>query len=68
MTIVPIVVGAFDTVSIKETGGIGSWRTSGAHPNDSIIENDQNIVKSSGDLKRLALTQTPVKDHQVTLM
>ena len=38
------------------------------HPNDSIIENDQNTKKSPGDLRRLAVTQTLMKDHQLTLM
>ena len=54
--------------TIKEAGGLGRRRTSGDHPNYSIVENDQNAVKSSGDLRRLAVTQTPVKDHQLTLM
>ena len=49
---------------IKRTGGIGRRRTSGDHPNYSIIENGQNAEKSPGDLKRLAVTQTSVKDHQ----
>ena len=53
---------------IKGTGGLGSWRTSGYHSNYYIIENDQNTEKSPGDLRRLAITQTPVKDHQLTLM
>ena len=53
---------------IKETGGLGIWRTIGDHPNYSIIENGQNTEKSPGDLKRLAVTQTPVKDHQLTLI
>ena len=53
---------------IKGTGGLGSWRTGGDHPNDSIIENGQNTKKSPGDLRRLAVTQFPVKDHQLTLM
>ena len=53
---------------IKETGGLGSRRTSGDHPNYYIIENGQNTEKSPGDLKKLAVTQTPVKDHQLTLM
>ena len=52
----------------KGTGGLGSWRTSGDHPNYTIIENSQNTEKSPGDLRRLAVTQTPVKDHQLTLM
>ena len=41
VTIIPIVIGAFGTVT-KGTRGLGSWRTSGDHPNDSIVENGQN--------------------------
>ena len=37
-------------------------------PNYYIIENGQNTEKSPGDLRRRAVTQTPVKDHQLTLM
>ena len=48
----------------KGTGGFGSWWTSGDHPNYSIIEIGQNTEKSPGDLRRLTVTQTPVKDHQ----
>ena len=44
---------------IKGTGGLGSRRTSGDHLNDSIIENGQNSEKNPGDLRRLAVTQTP---------
>ena len=40
----------------------------GDHPNYYIIKNDQNTEKSHGDLRRLAVTQTPVKNHQLTLM
>ena len=40
----------------------------GDHPNDSIIEDGQNTEKGPGDLRRLAVTQTPVKSHQLTLM
>ena len=67
VTIIPIVIGAFGTVT-KETGRLGSWRTSGDHPNYYIIENGQNTEKSPGDLRRLAVTQAPVKNHQLTLM
>ena len=52
---------------IKGTGGLGGWRTSGDHPNGTI-ENDQNTEKSSGDLRRVAVTQSPVKDYQLKLM
>ena len=34
----------------------------------SRFENDQNTEKSPGDLRRLAVTQTPVKHHQLKLM
>ena len=71
VTIVPIVIRAFGTVSkriIKSPGGFGSWRTSGDHPNDSIIEDGQNTEKSLGPLGRLAVAQSPVKDYQLTLM
>ena len=40
----------------------------GDHPNDSIIENGQNTEKSPGDLRRLSVTQTPVKNHWLMLM
>ena len=53
---------------IEGTEGLGSWRTSGDHPNYTIVENGQNTEKSPGDLRRLAVTQTPVKDHQLMLM
>ena len=53
---------------IKGHRGFGSWRPSGDHPNNSIIEDDQNTEKSPGDLRRLVVTQSPVKDHQLTLM
>ena len=49
---------------IKETGELRSWWPRGDHTNDSIIENGQNTEKSPGDLRRLAVPKTPVKDHQ----
>ena len=53
---------------IKGPRGLGSWWTSGDYPNDSIIENSQNTEESPGYLRRLAVTQTPVKNHQLILM
>ena len=41
---------------------------SGDNSNDSIIEDGQNTEKSLGNLRRLSLTQTPVKNDQLTLM
>ncbi len=43
-------------------------RPGGDHPNNSIVENGQNTEKSPRDLRRLAVTQTLVKNHQLTLM
>ena len=53
---------------IKGTGGPGSWRTSGDHPNNYIMVIGQITEKNPEDLRRLAITQTSVKDHQLTLM
>ena len=66
VTIVPIVTGAFGI--IKRPGGLGSWWTGRDYPNDSITKNGQNAEESPGDLRRIAVTQTLVKDHQLKLM
>ena len=50
------------------TGGLGNKRVMGDHPNYSIIKIDQNTEKSPGDMRRLAVTQTSVKEHQLTLV
>ena len=52
---------------IKGTEELGLRSTSGDHPNYNIIENGQNTEKSPGDLRKLAVTQTPVKDYQLKL-
>ena len=56
MTIIPIVIGAFGTVTKGLLKGLGIWRPSGDHLNNSIIENDQNTEKSPEDLRGLAVT------------
>ena len=43
-------------------------RGRGGHPNYCINLIDQNTEKYPGDLKKLCVTQTQVKDHQLTLM
>ena len=50
------------------TGGLGNKRTSGYHPNYSIVEMGQNTKTSCGNLRRLAVSQTPVKNHQLMLV
>ena len=53
---------------IKGPGGLGSWRTGRDYPKDSIAEDSQNTETSPEHMKRLAVTQTPVKNHQLILM
>ena len=38
------------------------------HPNHVIVKINQNTEKSSGDLRGLAFTQTPVKEYRQKLM
>ena len=45
------------------TGELGNKRTSGYHSNYSFIKIGQNTEKCSGNLRRLAVTQTPVRKH-----
>ena len=52
----------------KGTGGNGNKSTSGDHSNYGYIKIGKNSEKSPGDLGRLAVTQTPVEDHQLTLV
>ena len=53
---------------IKETGGLGNKGTSGNNPNYYIIGNSQNTEKSPEDLRKFAVTQTPVKNHHLKLI
>ena len=71
MTVIPIAIGAL-LYSQQTIGTVpeeyGNKGTRGDHPNNSIIEIVQNIDRSRGELKRLAVTQSPVQDGQLTLM
>ena len=58
VTVVSVVIVALGTIPKA------LLRTSRDHPNYSIVEIDQNTEKSSGDLRILSVTQTPVKNHQ----
>ena len=48
--------------------GLGNKRASRDHPNNCIIVIGQHTEKSPGDLRRLVVTQTPVKDYQLKMM
>ena len=70
VTVVPFVIGVLGTIPqriSKGTRKLGNKRTSGDYPDDSI-KIGQNTKKSPGDLRRLAVTQTPVRNDQLTLM
>ena len=53
---------------VTGTGGSENKRTSGDHPNYKIVDISQNTEKSPGDLRRLALNQTPVRNHKLILL
>ena len=54
---------------IKRPGGLGNKRTSGDYPNYCMIKIGQNTEKESpGDLRRLVVTQTPMRNHRLTLV
>ncbi len=71
VTIISIVIGTFGMVTKGLLKGLedleDDWRLDNIQTK-SIIENGQNTEKTPGDLRRLAVTQSPVKDHQLTLM
>ena len=46
---------------IKGTGSLGFRRKNGNHPNYNITENGLDTEMSSGELRMLAVIQTPVK-------
>ena len=52
----------------KKTKGLSKKKTSGDTPNYSIVEIGQNTEKTPWDLRGLVAAQTPVKDHQLTLL
>ena len=68
---VPIVVGALGTVPKdmeKKNGEIGNQRKNRHNLDDGIIMIGYNTEKSPGDLTRLPVIQSPVKDHKLTLV
>ena len=50
----------------KGAGELANKRTSGDNPDYSIVEIIRNTKEGPGDLRRIAVTQTPVEDHQQT--
>ena len=68
VTVIPIITGALETVPICLEEGLEELEIGGrVHQNYSITKIGKNTNKSLGDLTKLAASQTPVKDHQLTL-
>ena len=66
MTEIPIIIVALETVrKIFETRKTGNQRKNREHRDYSIIKNYQNTEQNFGDLKRFAVTHTPVKNLRV---
>ena len=68
MTIIPILIGTLHTETKGLVQGLEDLEITGQCPNYSIVVIGQNTEKSSGDSKRLAVTQNLVKNHQLTLI
>ena len=69
VTVIPTVIGALGTIPkgvVKGQEQLKNKRTCGDHPNNTaLFAISQNIEKSRGDLRKLAVTQTSVKNHQL---
>ena len=51
----------------KGTGSVGNRIMSRDHQDYNIVKNGQNTEESPGNLRRLDVTQIPMKDHQLKL-
>ena len=74
VTIIPIVIGTFGTVTkgllkgledLEFDGHLETIETTALLRTARIL---RRVLETWGDLRRLALTQTPVKNHRLTLM
>ena len=67
VTMIPIVIGARGTIPKGLVRELKEWEIGGrVETIYSMVEVGQNTEKSPGNLRRLAVTQTPVKNHQLT--
>ena len=67
VTVIPIVIGALGAIRKGFLKGLEDKEKSGS----SILQGIKiglNTEKNPGDLRRLTVTQTPVKNHQRELM
>ena len=67
VTIIPIEVGAHGTIPKRLVKKLEDFEINTDH-SDYSIKIDQNTEKSLGDLRRLTVSQTPVRNHQLMLV
>ena len=67
VTVIPIVICALGSHQRIDTGagGLGNKSTSGDHPYYRFIKIGQKTKKRPGDLRRLGVTQNPVRNHRL---
>ena len=71
VTIIPIVIGAFGIVTKGLLKGLEDLEVGGrveTIQTTALLRTARILRRSPGDLRRLAVTQTPVKNHRLTLM
>ena len=66
MTVLLIVISALGTIPKGLKKGLEDLEIRGQV--DIVIKIGQNLEKIPGELRRFAVIQTPVKDHQVKLV
>ena len=64
ITVILIVIGALVTIPKSLERGLEELKIGGRIETIQTIKIGQNTEKSPGDLRRLAVAQTAVKDHQ----
>ena len=66
---IPVIIGELGTVptDLEKNGG-RNWKPGKEPSVHNSVKIGQNTEKSQVDLRRLAVTQTQVKDHQLTLV
>ena len=70
-TVIPIVIGVLGTIPkglVRELEEMEIGGRAKTIQTTALLKIGQNIEKSPGDLRRLAVTQAPVREHQLTLM
>ena len=66
VTVISVVIGALGTISkglVKGTKRLRNQRTSKIYSNYSIVKIGRNTKKSPEDMRKLAVTHTPVRNY-----